>query len=1133
MHKKAKARVRNITLSAAVMSAAIALLAVSSSVQARVSDAPDLQARPRFEIPSESLNAALTTFSAQSRMHVVTSGVPAGVVSPGVAGELSTLSALTALLHGTGMSFRQVDAETIMVVPAQMARLRAAQLQLVSDVSDQNALATAPTAAAAPAAAAPSELNEVQVTGTRIIREGYEAPTPVTSVGLQDLQDLAPSNIADTLVDLPVFQGSTTSTSISYGAEGEQEELNLRNLGAGFTLVLFDGRRLPTSNTENVPNIALVPDALIQRVDVVTGGASAVYGSDAIAGVVNFVLDTNFTGLKGLVQGGQSSIGDGKSDKIQLSFGTTFFDGRLHLLVSGDQRYQHDILGDARPWAADSENYIQNPAYVTNKSAPQFIGPFLYTSTTELPGGLILSGPLQGTDFGLSGQPGQYNYGLSIKTGGSIQAGGDWSEDTEMGMTPILPYSKDTHAFARVGFDITPDIQVYAEYMNGNSFSVGTCCDDYYQTGIGTLYTSNPFLPASVAATAAADGVTSFNLGDSLRFADEGETDGGISNPIYRSNDVYALGLKGNLRIGKNSYNWNLYGQRGISVQDDRDGPQSNRVNLSNAIEAVTVGSYGGNTAYTAPLTFGGGGGVTTQAAYTAANFPNPLGIAKGTITCASNLLPLSNPAETTNCVPFNVFGQIPCSKDVSPSGFCSNASAGAESYTQQFNVVHEDGMQNIVGADISGEPFSDWAGPVSVALDAEYRNEGVTGFNDPFAVDLAYFSRNSIAYYGAENVEEGALETVIPLAKGLPFVQELDANGGARATDYSISGYVTTYKYGLEYTPINDLRVRVTDSYDIKAPALYQLFGASHGHGTQVDPFFNNILSPAFGISEGNPKLRPQKAHQYEIGLVFQPAEIPGVNLSVDYYHIRIYGEISSLSAAYELTSCYNTIIPGTFTGTSSLCANIDRSANGQLISVTTQSFNIASFFTSGVDYSGDYRKNLTEVVSSWKGVVDLHLNATNTIHSVTNTGIAGPSQILEGAGVNTVPRWAVFGTLTYDLDPWRFAWSERYDSSTLGINTDIVCQTNCPNPIPAGWTTVPYPPRVPSYFIANFSVQYKFMEHDQKEAEAFININNVFNKTPPFNEQTKSFSASASVNYSLVDTIGTYVRAGVRFRL
>ena len=206
---------------------------------------------------------------------------------------------------------------------------------------------------------------------------------------------------------------------------------------------------------------------------------------------------------------------------------------------------------------------------------------------------------------------------------------------------------------------------------------------------------------------------------------------------------------------------------------------------------------------------------------------------------------------------------------------------------------------------------------------------------------------------------------------------------------------------------------------------------------------------------------------------------------------------------------------------------------APASLISVTTQSFNLASFFTSGTDYSLDYRKNLTEWVSSWKGTVDVHLNATDTIHSITNTGIAGPSEILEGSGVGNVPRWAVFGTLTYDLDPWRFAWSERYDSSVLGSNVDIVCSTKCPNPVPVGYSTVSYSPRVPTYFLANFSMQYKFMENGQREATAFLSVENVFNRQPPFNREVPTQLFFASVNTAVYDTIGTYFRAGVRFRL
>src|SRR5262249_53507926 len=155
----------------------------------------------------------------------------------------------------------------------------------------------------------------------------------------------------------------------------------------------FDGRRLPSGNSEYVPNVDLIPDALVQRVDVVTGGASAVYGSDAVAGVVNYVLDTNFTGLKGVVQGGISAYGDGKSEKVSLTFGTTLFDGRVHLLAAADQSYQAEIPGFARGWNTSQELAINNPAYKTGSKVPQTImEPCCTTNPGYLPGGLIISG---------------------------------------------------------------------------------------------------------------------------------------------------------------------------------------------------------------------------------------------------------------------------------------------------------------------------------------------------------------------------------------------------------------------------------------------------------------------------------------------------------------------------------------------------------------------------------------------------------------------------------------------------------------------------------------------------------------------------------------------------------------------
>ncbi len=372
------------------------------------------------------------------------------------------------------------------------------------------AQSAAPATQAQPTAGSPEaatqELTEVQVTGTRIVRQGYEAPTPVTAVGLQNLQDINAPTIGNALNNLPVFQGTTTvaNTSLSDN-EGAQVLLDLRNLTAQRTLVLFDGRRLPAANQENVPDVSLIPEALVQRVDVVTGGASAVYGSDAVAGVVNYILDTNFTGVKGEVQGGISGYGDGQSDKISLTGGTAFFDDRLHIVASADQEYQKAVPGTARPWNVSGRSAFQNPAYTPGGTAPQYLAGSCCVSTPGLyPGGVLLNTKLQGMDFGVGGAVGQYQNGFGLTTPGSYQTGGDWQQSAFQGASSILASVASQHYFARVGFDLTPSTQLYAEFLSGSNHTIDQCCYDYYQTGIGSLYTSNPYIPQA-AQTALAN----------------------------------------------------------------------------------------------------------------------------------------------------------------------------------------------------------------------------------------------------------------------------------------------------------------------------------------------------------------------------------------------------------------------------------------------------------------------------------------------------------------------------------------------------------------------------------------------------------------------------------------------------
>jgi iron complex outermembrane recepter protein len=1101
---------RNAIAAAAVIAA---LFGWEMSSQAATIDLhpPDLHPPHAFNIniPAEGLDAALAAFSRQARIHVLTRGAPAAAYSGGVSGRMSASAALAALLRGTGLAYRRVDADTVAIVPAAAStpsassslssdqsprNLRLAQYQLIDGASDagvQLADAAEPPTAASTAA----ELTEVQVTGTRIIRNGYEAPTPVTVVGVSQLQDQAAANYAEVLNEMPEFQGSTTpaTSGILDGPNGGSNFLNLRDLSSGSanrTLVLFDGRRMPAEVPTGFVDVNQIPDALISRVDVVTGGASSVYGSDAIAGVVNYVLNTDFNGIQGLLQGGITSEGDGGNDKVQFTFGAPFADGRGHFEASIDQEDQQEVPGDARSWNQQGWYAVQNPNYTKTNGQPQLI----WTNEAGLaygnPGGIISGGPLKGIAFGPGGAVEQWDFGQYIT--GQYQVGGDWATSTMGGSESIENSLDGRHAFADIRYELTDNATVFFQVNDAYTHSDGQCCYSYFLGSNLTLNANNPYLPASVQSQILANPNAypngAFPYGITIR-----DPSSGFGDINSRYNDIYTLGALGKFQALNSTWNWQLYAQDGLSTVNSWVPYQVMNGNFADAIQAVRVGSYGGD--------------------YSAAADPNPLKIANGTITCLSNLLPVGAKGETSNCVPYNLFGT-----GVNNGGATNYILGGPwERYTYS---------EGSFGGSLTGEPFNTWAGPVSVAADAEYRKDAVNGTNDPLSNVRGWFSTQQNAYDASDYVYEGALETVIPVLKDAAFAKEIDLNGAARATEYSVSGYVTTWKYGLEWTPVQDVRVRATESADIRAPSLNDLFSApSTNHNTIPDPEHNNQSYPYYQVTDPNPNLKPEKAHETGVGVVFQPVEVPGLGLSVDYYDIDIKDVIETPSFNYVLDECS--------AGVTAYCPEVERGANGLLEAITVFPENQAELIAKGVDYEFNYDRRLADFVDSWKGNLGLRLTATETLDLITNTGIPSPSEVLNAVGYGSVPRWGVFGTLTYDLDRWRFAWNERYDSSVQFSNTLIACGSNCPTPIPAGFQTIDYS-RVPSYFLADVSVSYRFHEQGSSTAEWFIAVDNVFNRIPPaYPDQVAGATYSLATNPALYDMLGTAFRAGIRFKL
>src|SRR5690606_35921410 len=220
------------------------------------------------------------------------------------------------------------------------------------------------------------------VTGSRIVRDGYEAPTPVSVLGMEQLSEMATTNLADSVNRLPALAGSVSSHNmsgnVSSGTAGVNN-LDLRGLGANRTLILLDGKRIVgatlagTNNNGGAVDVNAIPSALIQRVDIVTGGASAVYGSDALAGVVNFVLDKEFTGVKASIEAGQTTYHDNDSYKLSFAGGMPFADSRGHVLVSAEWATSEEIRGTNRPWNDRTYQLMNNPAAGAGTGEPMII----------------------------------------------------------------------------------------------------------------------------------------------------------------------------------------------------------------------------------------------------------------------------------------------------------------------------------------------------------------------------------------------------------------------------------------------------------------------------------------------------------------------------------------------------------------------------------------------------------------------------------------------------------------------------------------------------------------------------------------------------------------------------------------
>lgn len=921
-------------------------------------------------------------------------------------------------------------------------------------------------------AAAASEVEEIVVTGSRIVRDGYQAPTPVSVIGLEEMQNQATSNLADFVNTLPSLAASTTAQSTTATVttgRGAINGLNLRGLGIERTLTLLDGKRVVGGIITGTADVSEFPQQLISRVDVVTGGASSAYGSDAVTGVVNFILDTEYKGVKAEASGGITDYGDNANYKVALTAGTGFASDRGHFLISGEMAYDRGILVPDRPWNQTGTSYLTNPDYTPTNGQPQIITRSQTGLAVATLGGQIAAGPLKGIAFGPGGTP--YNVVFGIVSS-PMMIGGSWKSSSHkhiMG-TAHFPRQDRQNVFTYLSYDLADNVKVFGEASWAHLGSESRSTPVFYPGNL-TMRADNAFLPAPVAAAAQAAGVTSFAFGTM-------NGDMGAQQPLYDRRILRFMGgVEGTFNAGGTEWTWDGYFSSGLNMSTTTSGNTINVPRYMAAIDSILG--------------------------------PN------GTIVCRVNAD--TNPAnDQPGCVPLNLFGR-------------NVMSQAAKDWVRADpdNIIRL--KQQVAAVNLSGEPFSTWAGPVALAVGAEHRTESTRQAADPGVFNTAlYFFQVGIPFSGKYTVNEAYLETAIPLASNTEWAKSLELNGAVRATDYSTSGYVTTWKVGATYSPTDDLRFRSTVSRDIRAPHLAELFQAgTTSPNTIRDPFNGNRNTNNRVTTTGNRNLGPEKANTLGLGVVYQPSWLPRFSVSWDYYRINIKDVISSFNAQQLIDLC--------FAGAQSACATFTRTidAGSELILFTVAPLNFATEKAKGFDVEASYQFPLSDLSERWDGNVAFRGLVTHYIKDVLDSGIVGSIPI-DHAGMmsQSKPDWRWDLSLMYTLDAWSATFTSRGFSSGVFNSNYVECQTGCPASTANNITIDNNQIKGAVYF--DLSTSYK-TQVGPGEGELFLSVRNLFNRDPtivPAGPGASVFSVTES-NPTLFDFLGRTYRLGVRFRM
>ncbi|WP_243392776.1 TonB-dependent receptor domain-containing protein [Kinneretia aquatilis] len=939
----------------------------------------------------------------------------------------------------------------------------------------------------------PTQIERVEVTGSRILSAGALAPAPVQVMTAADIASSGAANLQELLLKSPVFGGGAGSNSLGRNnsnfltSSSGVSTLDLRNLGVDRTLVLVNGRRyvsgIPGSSAVDLNTI---PTDFIERVEMLTGGASSTYGSDAVAGVVNIILKRNINGLKLDMQLGRSEKGDDDKKKFSASFGTSGADGRANLMAhfaftrqGQTMARDHGVPYDQTSLAVLNPK-TTNPADIFNVRQPTFsafapAGHFYFTDadkkdvdfTYDAAGKQIpwsQNGPA-GDGVGATGFNRQAYRAISVPTDRMLLAAkGDYALNDKHqiffeGTYAATKTKSEIEPFALASSDVYPNTEVVPTEFLIN----------------GTMV-RNPLVPANV-------------VGDYFfqrRMTDLGSRIQQADRDTFR----FVLGMKGEVNP---TWSYETYLGYGATKEGQRGNGQVNVLNMRNALEAIPDG--------------------------------------KGGVMCRDEL------ARAQGCVPINIFG----AGTISPAGV---------KYIAAPQSLNTKVTQKMAGFTVSGEPFEMPAGPVGIAVGGEWRAEFSEDVHDALTATGLNGGNALPDTKGSFNVKELFVETRLPLLKGLPLIKTLDGIAAVRASDYSTAGKTNSWNTGLDWAANSTVRVRVTKAVSTRAPNVGNLFSApsqtfppglkdpcngvkssdtsvlatnckaapgvaanmaaNGGVFTLTQPDRDGIS----GFDSGNPDLKPEKGNSTTFGLVITPKGIPVLDkfaFTADYFDISIDKAINTPGRQYALDQCYSgndtsfckfitrrpTGTPGNSAGSIDLINEVPVNSGGQV--------------AKGLDFTASYSDKLGT------GRVNGRLSYTHLLkaeYKATDTATPDPTAGELGSPRN---RWSL--SLGYENGPW-----------ALSTTTTFIGQSYLNDSFRKGY---------PQFTKADFKVASKTYLDMQGtyalgKAQFYLGIDNVLNTKPaPIVSGLPGNTTGTATDAGTYDAIGRRYYFGVRYSM